>query len=418
MSNRSALTRRAVLSHSGKLAVGLGAAGWLARKTHAASRKVLGANERITMGLIGAGNQGTQDMANACAAPNAVCVAVCDVAEFRTASSAAAISKVMENKGNTGVKVDSYYDHRKLLERSDIDAVLIATPDHWHMDVFLAAVEAGKHIYQEKPMSKTLEQGYKMLAAAQKHPELTIQIGTQRRSGGQYPKAKALIDEGKIGDITFARCYDCRNWVMSGDPFAPREVAGKIDWDTFQKPCEHKIDYDPWRYFAWRWYWDYANGLVTDVGVHVLDVVHWLTGQYVPKSVVCNGGVYGMKRWETPDVVNAVWDYGKHSVVFTANFTNGYEGAGLTIYGTKGMIQVRQKGIEFWEEGQRDKPSATIPAEDRSHPHNWLDCIRSGKEPNAPAELGLRSLLPLHLANMAYREGKKITWDAEAQKAS
>src|SRR5687768_12686565 len=350
----SRLTRRGLLSASTKVAAGLTLGSVLTRRSAAATRKVLGANDRITMGLIGAGNQGTGDMRDACNAANSVCVAVCDVAEFRMAGSAAALSKVMEDKGNTGIKVDSYHDHRQLLDRKDIDAVLIATPDHWHMPVFLDAIEAGKHIYQEKTMSKSIEQGYKMLAAAEKHPELTIQIGTQRRSGLQYPKAKALIDEGKIGDTTFARCHDCRNWVLSGDPFAPREVTGKIDWDRFQEPCENKKEYDPWRYFAWRWYWDYANGLVTDVGVHVLDVVHWLTGQYTPKSVVCNGGVYGMKRWETPDVVNAVWDYGKHSVVFTANFTNGFDGAGLTIYGTKGTIHVREKNIEFWEEGKRD----------------------------------------------------------------
>jgi predicted dehydrogenase len=117
-------------------------------------------------------------------------------------------------------------------------------------------------------------------------------------------------------------------------------------------------------------------------------------------------------------VVNAVWDYGKHSVAFTANFTNGFEGNGLTIYGTKGTIQVRESTIEFYEEGKRDKPAMTLPAENKSHVHNWLDCIRSGQKPNAPVELGLRSLLPLHLAVMAYRQGKKITWDADAKKAS
>src|SRR4029079_13830337 len=155
-----------------------------------------------------------------------------------------------------------------------------------------------KHVYQEKPMSKSIEQGFKMLEASQQHPKLTVQIGTQRRSDAHNAKAKEIIDQGKIGEIKFPRCYDCRNWVTGPDPFAPKPVDPKsIDWDTFQEPCDHKVEYEPHRYFAWRWYWDYANGLVTDVGVHVLDVVHWLTGQDTPKSVVCNGGVYALKYW-------------------------------------------------------------------------------------------------------------------------
>ncbi len=418
MLRSNTVTRRRFLSSSTRTAAALGIGSVLAGRTASAAVRKIGANDRITIGLIGSGGQGTHDARTTCVAENVVCAALSDVAEFRLAGAGNAVRKAMESKAHKDIKIDTYPDFRKLLDRRDIDAVIIATPDHWHMAAFVAALDAGKHVYQEKPMSKSIEQGNQMLAAAKKHPDLTVQIGTQRRSGLQYPKAKAAIDDGMIGEVTFARCFDCRNWVTGGDPFAPKPISGKLDWDRFQEPCEHKVDFEPHRYWAWRWFWDYANGLVADVGVHVLDVVHWLTGRDTPKTVVCNGGVYGLKYWETPDVVNAVWDYGTHSVVFTANFTNGFEGSGLTIYGTKGTMEIVADDIRVWPEGKREKPLAEFKAENQVHQHNWIDCIRSGKQPNAPVELGVRSLLPLHLANMAYRQGRRITWDADARKAS
>jgi predicted dehydrogenase len=206
--------------------------------------------------------------------------------------------------------------------------------------------------------------------------------------------------------------------MAGADPFAPRDVTGKIDWDKFQEPSAHKVAYDPWRYFAWRWFWDYANGLITDVGVHVIDLVHMITGKTVPISAVCNGGVYGMKYWETPDIVNAVWDYGTYTLVFTSNFTNGYEQDGAIFYGTKGTMEIRGNDIKVFEEGQKIKPIARFPREGPVHQHNWLECIRTGKTPNAPVDLGLNSLVPSLIANLAYRKGTKVTWDAKTQTAT
>lgn len=416
------LTRRHLLSTTTRTAAALSVGSMWARSAMAATRKI-GANDRVVIGVIGTGGRGAEDARHTCRGENVVCAAAADVAKFRLEQNIPTIQKVMESeKGISGIRIDAYGDYRKILDRKDIDAVIIGTPDHWHMRQFIDAVEAGKHIYCEKPMSKSIEQGYRMLDAAQKRPELVIQIGTQRRSDPHYPKVKELIDKGTIGEITFARCYDCRNWVINGDPFEPPPgfTGEGIDWDTFQEPVEKKVPFDAYRYFAWRWYWDYANGLVTDVGVHVLDIVHWLTGKTVPRSVVCNGGVYALKKWETPDVVNAVWDYGTHSVAFTSNFANGFIGSGLTLYGTKGTVEVIDHHIKVYE-GDPGKPIAEFPStltrRQMIHHLNWIECIRTGAKPNAPVELGVSSLLPLHLANMAYREGRKVTWDAEARKA-
>jgi len=419
MKRRAPLSRRDFLTRSAATTVGLGVGAQLLNRTAQAATRRIGANDRIVLGLIGSGGRGTAGILTSLSAPNVDCVALCDVADFRMEEACARIDKKLAVDGRKGPKIDRYGDYRKFLERKDVDAVLIATPDHWHYRPFMAALEAGKHIYQEKPMSFTIEQSLDMVAAAKKRPDLVVQIGTQRRSGKQYPKAKAYIDAGHLGKIVMVRCYDTRNWSVSGDPFLLKGLPEQqVDWKQFEEPCATKHPYDSYRYFTWRWYWDYANGLVNDVGVHVMDVVHWLTGSSVPKSAVCNGGVCIFDHWETPDVVEAVWDYGTHMVAFTSEFGNGRIGSGLTIYGTKQTLEVRDKDIVVWDEGQPDKPVLQIPAEDGNHHANWIECIRTGQTPNAPVELGHSSLLPSHLANLAYKAGRKITWDAAKQKAT
>ncbi len=412
MSNRKQMTRRCFLRRTSAAvaALGLGGSSLAPARTALSVRRTIGANDRIVLGLIGAGGMGTVDMRAAMAEPNVLIGSLCDIAEFRLKAAAEV------TKGQPGGPAKCLYgDYRPMLDDKDIDAVISATPDHWHYRVFVDSILAGKHVYQQKPFCHTLEQGIEMVRVAQANPGCVVQIGTQRRSGRHYPKAKALIDEGKIGDITFVRCWDTRNWVRH-DPFTPYKYEGKLDWDRFQLPCEHKVEYDDRRYFAWRWYWDYAGGLVTDVGIHVMDVVHWLTGKDTPKTVVCHGGVYGLKYWETPDVVNALWDYGTHSVAFLSNFNNGFLGDGLAIYGTKGTLEVRSHDIYVTSEGQREK-IAEFKADNASHEGNWIKAIRGIEKVNAPVELGLKSLIPSLIANQAYRSGRKLAWDPVQQKA-
>jgi len=389
-----------------------------AQSAWAAVRKV-GANDRISVAVIGTGGRGTSGLLDALRAPNVECVAMCDVADFRMDGACKQVDALLAKQNRKSGKIERFGDYRKVLDRKDVDAVIIATPDHWHYRPFMAALEAGKHIYQEKPMSLTIEQSLGMVTAAKKYSEVVIQIGTQRRSGKQYPKAKAYIDEGHLGKIVMVRCYDTRNWSAHGDPFVRKGLPEQqVDWKTFEEPCREKHPYDSHRYFAWRWYWDYAGGLVTDVGVHVMDVVHWLTGNSNVKSATCNGGVYLFDHWETPDVVEAVWDYGTHMVAFVSEFGNARTGSGLTLYGTKQTLEVRGNDVFVWSEDQPDKPVLQIPAEDDNHHANWLDCIRTGKTPNAPVELGHSSLLPSHLANLAYTTGRRVTWDAANRKAT
>lgn len=412
MSVYDRMTRRGFLKNSSAAVAALGAATVLRPQTARSAEQVAGANERVRVGLIGAGGMGSYNIGAMMGNKplNVEIAAACDIAEFRLN----AVAKMtQEGQGKACKTVMT--DYRALLDDKSIDAILIATPDLWHFQPYCDSLDAGKHVFQQKPMCYTIEQGLEMVKRAKAHPKQIVQIGTQRRSGLQYPKARAFVEQGKLGKITYVRCWDTRNWIHN-DPFAPRPFEGKVDWDHFQKSCKMKVAFDPWRYFAWRWYWDYAGGLVTDVGIHVMDVVHWLTGNDTPKNVVCNGGVYGMKYWETPDVVNSVWDYGTHSIEFTGNFTNGQHGDGLNIYGTEATLEVRGHDIVITAENDKRDVIAEFKAEIQSHEANWIDCIRSGKAPNAPAELGFKSLLPLLLGNLAYRSGKKLSWDAENQK--
>jgi predicted dehydrogenase len=217
--------------------------------------------------------------------PNTAVAAVCDVYEPRRSQAVTL----------TDGKATPYIDYRELLDREDIDGVIIATPDHWHQRVLTDTVQAGKDAYCEKPMSKTLEQGFEMIKAV-RNTDAVVQIGTHRRAGQQYREARKLVEEGKLGTIRFARGYDCRNYTIL-DPFAPpKEFTGELDWDRFEGPAGHH-EFRPERYTAWRWFWDYAGGLVTDVGVHVMDVIHWVTGADTPKSVVCHGSAYQLGYW-------------------------------------------------------------------------------------------------------------------------
>ena len=211
----------------------------------------------------------------------------------------------------------------------------------WHHDIFIDAINAGRDIYQEKPLSHTIDEGRRMVDAA-KASDRVVQIGNHRRSGSHWHQAFQAIREGLIGEIISIRTYDCRNF-SGGDPWQARGRnlsiydSTKIDWKRFLGKAPER-PYSPERCSAWRWFWDYAGGLLTDIGAHNIDVALWMADQLEIQSVVANGGVYHFDFWETPDVVHSVMDCGTFSIGFTVNFVNGYDGYRHSIFGTKGSV--------------------------------------------------------------------------------
>ncbi len=378
-----------------------------------------GANEKLNIGVIGCGNRGRTIAIEAAKLGHRI-VAGADVAKFRHDF----IRMKLQEAGYNG-KPEIYEDYRKLLEHDGLDAVIIATPDHHHKDCLVAAMAAGKHAYCEKPLSHTIEEGKEMVKAVRDAKRI-VQVGNQRHSGEHWKQARDVIQSPDFGDLVWVKVWDCRNWVKR-DPFAPpkefeKDQAG-VNWAAFLGKAP-KRDFDPVRYWSWRWFWDYAGGLMTDIGAHQLDVVQWLGGVDAPKSVVANGGNYHFKHWETPDVVHGVWDYGKFAATFAVEFVNGYEGVGATFFGTKMTMNAdADAGGEIRIYETIDKPSANLKPkmtwkvdnETAAHVKNWLESVKDNKDPHSPIELGHRVITAAHLANMAYRKGTKIVWDAEKQ---
>jgi predicted dehydrogenase len=381
-----------------------------------------GVNAKLNIGLIGCGNRG-RTIAGECVKNGHRLVAVCDVAKFRFD----ALKPVLDKLGYAG-KPDTYDDYRRLLDHKGLDAVIIATPDHHHRDQLLAAMAAGKHAYCEKPLGHTIEQGKEMVKAV-RDAKKVVQVGNQRHSGEHWHRCRDVIQSPDFGDLVWVKVWDCRNWVKR-DPFAPPKgfdvASAGIDWPAFLGNAP-KRDFDPVRYFSWRWFWDYAGGLMTDIGAHQLDIVQWLGGADAPKSVVANGGVYHFRHWETPDVIHGVWDYGKFAATFAVEFVNGYDGVGCTFYGTKMTMHADADPggeIRFYETIDRPTPSLKpkmawkVENETPAHVKNWLDAVTANTDPHSTVELGHRVITAAHLANLSYRKGCKVFWDAAKEQVT
>ncbi len=371
----------------------------------AQSLRAAGANDRIVLGVIGTGGRGTW-LAVEAQKQGCEIAALCDVGEMRRRWAAAQLA-------GTPRELE---DYERLLEDKDIGAVINATPDHWHHDVLVAAVQAGKDVYTEKPFSHTIEEGAHMVAQVRK-TKCIVQVGSHRRSGGHWTRAREAIASGAIGKLMWARVFDTRSWVKE-DLLAARPIEGALNWKKFLgKAADRPLQEH--RYWAWRWYWDYAGGLVTDLGSHQLDLVNWLANVKGPRSVTANGGNYFFKEWETPDVVHAALDYGDFAVVFSAGFVNKHDGVGARFYGTEGTLVVADDEIYVVKE-HGPEPVAKSDTwrrtyEGQAHIANWLACIRAREEPNAPVELGNQAVNAAHAANIAYRQGRRVLWDAATQ---
>lgn len=395
------VTRRRFVGKSARVGAA-GIAAFAAISTHAVA-----ASNRIRVGVIGTGQRG-RNRIEAAQKAGAQIVALCDINQAQLDTSEAIVQ---------GEKPTRFVAHEDLLALSDIDAVIIASPDHWHHDQLLDAVAAGKDVYLEKPMARTIEEGRHLVEIVEKSDRI-VQIGNQRRSGKHWEKARDMVASGKIGPLRFIRTWDTR--YRPKDPYVARAKnydEKKIDWMRFLGKAPSR-PFDAVRCSAWRWFWDYAGGLMTDIGPHRLDVAHWISDTLGPRTVVCNGGNYHSPEWQTPDNVHAILDCGTFVINFNVQFMNGHDSGGAGYYGTGGTIIHRQqtgvmqhvdtKGnvVEEWK----------TPGEGQVHMDNFLECVRSRKQPNSPVGVAHKVLAGAHLANMSFRSGKRIAWDAHHEK--
>jgi predicted dehydrogenase len=367
--------------------------------------RVIGANERIRLGGIGPGDRGSGRVATA-EKLGAEIVALADVNKGMLELAQKALSKPMEK---------TYVDYQDLLARKDIDGVIIATPDHLHHRMLIDAVAAGKDAYIEKPLARTIDEGEEMVRKVKASNQI-VQVGNQRRSGEHFKRARDLVASGAIGPIRFVRIWDFR--YRPNDPYIKRSSnpalfsSELIDWPRFLGSAP-KRPYDAKRASAWRWYWDYAGGLMTDIAPHWLDVAMWITGADGPRRVTCNGGNYQSPDWETPDNVHATFDCGTFAIVFMVQFMNGQEFDGAAFYGLEGAIvqENDKRMLVRYDNKRKVVESWPVSEESTAHMQNFLECMKTRSQPHSPVELASRVLIGAHLANESYRSGKRIEWD-------
>jgi predicted dehydrogenase len=369
--------------------------------TAASYSRILGANERIRIGAIGTGQRGQTLLGTLNQQPESNdIVAICDVYERHLVTTKAAHAP----------NAQQYADHRALLDRKDVDAVVIATPDHWHVPILLDALQAGKDVYCEKPVTHLLEESGRAVAAVRDSKQI-VQIGLQQRSWPHFAQARDVIAEGRLGQVTFIRTYWYQNHLTAGR--AGNFDVSQLDWKRFLGSAGDR-PFDADRYANWRWYWDFGGGAMTDLFVHWVDVAHWIMGVDTPSRATANGFTAVLAQRQTPDTMSAALSYPGHAMVeFDCALLGYIEGGGLVIRGTKAAMRLWRGGFMIYDEFPRytEDPQTPEPAmEVRSkgdgtvtHMKNFLDCVASRKTPNAPIEVGVSAARAGHVANLALR---------------
>jgi len=369
-------------------------------------RRAWGANDRLAYGLIGAGGRGRYLNVNF-KKLGAECVAIAEVYEPNLQAA---------EKDSPGAK--PYLDYHDLLSQPGLDAVIVATPDHQHAPMLFAALEANKDVYLEKPMSHSLQQSRQMIEAVRKTSQI-VQVGMQRRSAPSVMAAKKIVDSGILGRITLVK--PMWNWNIS-KALNNQPLPGSLDWKRFLGPAPDR-DLEPMRFRSWRYFWDYSGGNMTDQGTHLMDVVQWFTNSGMPRSAVCYGQKAKNSGSEVPDVFCAVFEYPDLMATWTLNYCNSYENDwSIQFQGDQGTMILNTAGYRIWKEPVPGNPdpvqtmAAPIPIE--AHIQNFLDCVKSRQQPNAPVEVGASGISGPHLANVAFHEGRQARLSADGFSAS
>ena len=432
------MNRREFVTGAAGIGASLSAAAksFAARPGKASASRVIGANDRIHIGVIGVGGRGAYlarefagigERTNGCQI-----VAVCDVWEKR-------------KKENAELhKCDGYLDYREIVNRQDVDVVVIGTPDHWHAKMALDAMDRGKDVYLEKPMCHTTDEA-RQLAATVRETKRVLQVGSQTTSSDQWHKARKAIADGMIGQMLMSQGSYHRNsvegeWNWKIDPEAGPDGKGEnyIDWKMWLGPAPKRA-WDADRYFRFRKYWDYSGGIATDLFYHVVAPLNicWGEAQF-PSKVMASGGIYAFKDREVPDTFNLLAEFEKgHSLVLSSSMANSQHIPGL-IRGREGSLIMVEHGrfeghaphitvvpekkaageaykAKFGEEPIR------IPIEEKprwAHMQNFLDCVRTREKPILDVETGFRAQVTISMAVQSYREGRVLYWDEKNLKVT
>lgn len=380
--------------------------------TAAASQGVLGANDRIRGAAIGSGGRGrllTEEFKEL----GVEMAAVCDVYEPNLEAGLKSAS--------TGAK--PYRDYKRLLEDKGIDIVVIATPDHWHAQMSIDAVEAGKDVYVEKPMAHTVPEGFRMIEAVRRTRRV-LQVGTQRRSFDLFQEVKQIMDTGATGEIRLVNSW----WLNHQQGLRRAQLTGALDWQQWLGPAP-KREPDPVRFFNWYYFWDYSGGLMVGQAAHVVDAIHWLMNSTYPVAVTCAAGRANLPGAEVPETTCMAIEYPEN---YLAVFTLGYKAMRYALandqlkqfHGAKARLDVGRESYALYPQStalemkpsiEKRRPGSFGPAT-RAHIRNFLECIGTRKDPNATVEMGHYTAVVLSMAMDSLRSGRRLRWDATVKR--
>jgi len=413
------------------------AAGAATVATALSAGRVFGANDRVRLGFIGLGNRGDQVLSAFLEHKDCEVAAICDIYQPYLDHAAKKI----------GGNPKQFSDYRKMLELTDLDAVVISTPDHWHALQMIHACQAKKDVYVEKPASLYVAEGRAMVSAARKHKRIA-QVGIQRLSSEFAAQAAELVREGAIGKVTVVRCFHVQNeWPKGIGKPQDDEIPKGFDWDAWCGPAPKRKYAKNRTFYRFRWFYDYSGGQLTNFGVHYLAQIHRSLGVEAPRSVVALGGKFAdYDDREVPDTMEVVWHYpGDTLVTFSQFNATGAQPAGrpceIEFRGTKGVMYFSTSGFEIvpeiitpnefaartpldreLERGYRKGAKAHIESKkvsgrmrDSDHARNFLDCVKSRKTPSCDIEYGHRCTSAALIANVAHRTKSFLEWDAKKE---
>jgi predicted dehydrogenase len=417
----------------------VGAAG-AAALTAAGYGRVRGANERVGVGFIGFGLIGKRHVLDFLPQPDAALVAIAEAHRGRLDEGAALL----------GPSAKKYPDFRRLLDDKDVQAVVVSTPDHWHALQTMLACAAGKDVYVEKPLTLFVREGRWMLDVARRHSRI-VQVGTQQRSGPPYHHAGQLLRAGHIGAVNSVRMTAFRNIMPGFGRPADSDPPAELDWEMWLGPAPLRR-YNPNRaLYHFRWFWDYSGGQMTNLAAHSIDIIHWFLGVSGPTAVTSAGGRFSLQdNGETPDTQDTLIEYPGFTAVWShREACAGPKAAGLEFFGPKGSLAVSRTGFVVTPDPKRAPENSvpqfagahpvggptrpepagppdlrTQPVEDRTgdardqfrrHVRDFLDCVKSRRQPVSDLEGGHRVAIVCHLANISLRLGRKIRWDPERE---
>jgi predicted dehydrogenase len=369
--------------------------------TALASTRVFGANDTIRLGVIGSGERmrGLLNSADKTGVAFQI-VAACDVyGPHRD-----------EIKERSNGVATTHLNYREVLDK-DIDAVIIASPDHWHVAMAVDALKAGKDVYLEKPVTHTIEEGAVLIRAVRSSKQV-LQCGMQQRSWPHFRDAVELIQAGSLGRVAQVRTYWWQNYQRDW-PKSPIDQQA-LDWKLWLGSAPDQ-PYTEEKFFHWRWFWNFGGGAMTDLFTHWIDIVHWAMKANQPMHAQMLADKFIFDAWDCPDTIQAAFRYPGFDVMYEGMMSSSFDDGGLEFRGTEGTIKINRAGFTLYREGApRDSNPVLSEHSYRDgtidHMQNFFDCIKSRKEPNAPVETGVAAARAGQIANLAYSHGGQISW--------